>query len=180
HAQAGQLVVVVAAQGQSPRLVEGNGQISAAEAGSRLARIDALESDQQVIPFPVERGHGQERASGQDPTAWRKAVRRKVCERLHLDGSLDAVRFHDPTHPEVGPVGRHTISTITRSWFLRAAAGTAAFAGLLGRLRADSLGRSPWSIRNARAVSDGRAPFCSQLLTFSWSMLSLTGSVIGS
>src|SRR5437660_1474851 len=56
----------------------------------------------------------------------------------------------------------------------------AAFGGFVGRFFADSFGSSPWSIRNARAVSDGRAPFFSQALTFSWSMLSLTGSVIGS
>ena len=52
--------------------------------------------------------------------------------------------------------------------------------GFVGRFLADSFGSSPRSIRNARAVSDGRAPFCNQALTFSWSMLSFTGSVIGS
>src|SRR5207302_11023126 len=63
---------------------------------------------------------------------------------------------------------------------LAAAAAASAFEGLVGRFLADSFGTNPRSMRKARAVSDGRAPFFSQALTFSWSMLSLTGSVIGS
>src|ERR1700694_3378697 len=61
-----------------------------------------------------------------------------------------------------------------------AAGAAAALGGLVGRFLADSFGRSPWSIKNARAVSEGRAPFCSQTLILSRSRLSFTGSVIGS
>jgi len=66
------------------------------------------------------------------------------------------------------------------SLIFAAAAAVSAFDGLVGRFFADSLGSIPCPIRNARAVSEGRAPFCNQALIFSWSRLSLTGSVIGS
>src|SRR5207249_3277140 len=51
----------------------------------------------------------------------------KVGEELHAQRALDAVRFQNPADPKIRlGLGRHTISTITRSWFFKAAARTTA------------------------------------------------------
>src|SRR6267378_4114231 len=124
--QADQLEVVVLVGRQRPRVAKGHCEVGARERLRGGAIVDALERDQHAAIQFFRPGNSQPSPSHQHIAAWSEAIG-KVGEELHAHGSLDAVGLEHPPNPKIRlRFDRHTISTITRSWFLRAAARTTA------------------------------------------------------
>src|SRR5207245_2260181 len=158
HRQADQLKVVVAVGGQRPCIREWQGAVEPGQPLRRTAVVDTVEYDQQaaVLLFGLCNRHPP--AGDVDLASWREPIG-KVGEELHSQRALDAVRFQNPANPKIRlGLGRHTISTITRSWFFKAAARTTARMASMLRpprpmtLPTSSLARLP-STRLVRSLS---------------------------
>src|SRR6266849_1003542 len=123
--QADQLEVVVLVGGQCTRLAKRHGEI-AGELLGRRSIVDARKRDQHGAAQIFGPGYFQPSPRQQHLAAGSEAIG-KVGEELDAHSSPYAVRLEHAPDPKIGlRFDRHTISTITRSWFLRAAARTTA------------------------------------------------------